>query len=219
MTGENNADEPIAQQPEVVPPPAPIPPAGVTPPPYVAPPQYAAPTPVDDTVPPPPEDLIRGLLLSLIIVPVGVLVFLLIWNLGFIASIVGFGVALGASFLYRLGSRGRISIRGAFVVTGVTLLTLVLSFIVAEVSWVVTSVSAQTGLSWTEVLSTPRFGDFVIKTLTAPDVIGGVLGDAALTFVFGLLGCFTVLRAAFKEAKGDVPPAVAPPAPQQPPAV
>jgi len=163
--------------------------------------------PVVPAAPLPPEDVIRGLLLSLVIVPAGILVFVLIWSIGFIASIVGFGVALGASFLYRLGSGGRVSIRGAFVVTGVTLVTLVLAFLAAETSSVVAAVSAQTGLSWLDVVSTPGFAGFVTDTLTAPDVIGAVLGDAALTFVFGLLGCFTVLRAAFKEARAGAAPA------------
>ncbi|TPW65847.1 hypothetical protein FJ658_15365, partial [Schumannella sp. 10F1B-5-1] len=58
----------------------------------------------------------------------GVAVWLLIWSFGFIASIVAFGVAFAALWLYRFGARGPISRAGAFVVTGITAGTLLIAF-------------------------------------------------------------------------------------------
>lgn len=158
----------------------------------------------------PPEDLVRGLLLSLLAVPAGILAFVLIWNLGFIASIVGFGVAFAAFFLYRLGSGGRVSMRGAIVIALVTVVTLVLAFIAAEVSTVAGEIARVNQVSVVEVLTTPELFGFVVNVLTSPEVTGALLGDAAMTLLFGAIGCFTVLRGAFREAKA-APPVAEPP--------
>jgi hypothetical protein len=158
----------------------------------------------------PPEDLVRGLLLSLLAVPAGILVFVLIWNLGFIASIVGFGVAFAAFFLYRLGSGGRVSTRGAIVIALVTIVTLVLAFVAAEVFTVAGEIARINQVPVTEVLTTPELFALVGNVLTSPEVTGALVGDAAMTLLFGAIGCFTVLRGAFREAKA-APPVAEPP--------
>jgi hypothetical protein len=190
--------------------------SSVTPPaePFAVPAPSAIPAPsgipAESAIPAeplPPENLVRGLLLSLLAVPAGILVFVLIWNLGFIASIVGFGVAFAAFFLYRLGSGGRVSMRGAIVVAAVTVVTLVLAFIAAEVFTVAGAIAKVNDVSVPEVLASPELFGFVVRTLTAPDVVGALAGDAVMTLLFGALGCFTILRGAFREAKA-APPAV-----------
>jgi hypothetical protein len=158
----------------------------------------------------PPENLVRGLLLSLLAIPAGILVFVLIWNLGFIASIVGFGVAFAAFFLYRLGSGGRVSMRGAIVIALVTVVTLVLAFIAAEVFTVAGEIARVNDVPVTEVLTTPELLGFVVNVLTSPEVAGALAGDAVMTLLFGAIGCFAVLRGAFREAKA-APPVTEPP--------
>lgn len=158
----------------------------------------------------PPENLVRGLLLSLLAVPAGILVFVLIWNLGFIASIVGFGVAFAAFFLYRLGSGGRVSMRGAVVIALVTIVTLVLAFIAAEVFTVAGEIAKVNDVSVTEVLASPELFGFVVNVLTSPEIAGALAGDAVMTLLFGAIGCFAVLRGAFREAK-SAPPVADPP--------
>jgi hypothetical protein len=181
--------------------------SSVTPPaePFAVPAQSAVPV-----QPLPPENLVRGLLLSLLAVPAGILVFVLIWNLGFIASIVGFGVAFAAFFLYRLGSGGRVSMRGAIVIAAVTIVTLVLAFIAAEVFTVAGEIARVNQVSVTEVLTSPELFGFVVSVLTGPEVIGALAGDAVMTLLFGAIGCFAVLRGAFREAKA-APPVAEPP--------
>ncbi|MEO7016604.1 MAG: hypothetical protein ABI130_05820 [Leifsonia sp.] len=49
--------------------------------------------------------MIRGIALSLLVMPVGVVLWVLIWNVGFIASIVSYGVAFAEVWLYRSGRR------------------------------------------------------------------------------------------------------------------
>jgi hypothetical protein len=149
----------------------------------------------------PPENLVRGLLLSLIALPAGVAVFTLLWNLGFISAIVGFGVAFAAFFLYRLGSGGRVSLKGALVVTLVTVATLIVAFVFANVSDIATVYSQELGLSWVEVMGSPGFVADALALVFSPEGLAAIGGNAAITLLFGVLGCFTVLRGAFKEAR------------------
>jgi hypothetical protein len=166
--------------------------------------EVAADVPATPAAPLPPENVVRGALLSLLVVPAGILVFVLIWNLGFIASIVGFGVAFGAFFLYRLGSGGRISMRGAVVVTVVTLVTLVLSFLAAELFTLAGEIARVNDVSVPEVLTSPQLREILSRAFASPEVAGALAGDAAMTLLFGAIGCFTVLRGAFREAKAAV---------------
>jgi len=172
------------------------------------------------TAPPsvlPPENVLRGFLLALLALPAGVLVFTLIWNLGFIASIVGFGVAFVAFFLYRLGSGGRISMKGAAIITAITLGTLIISFIFANVSDIATVYAQTFGISWFQVMLSADFLSLALGLLFAPENIGSLAGSAALTLLFGALGCFAVLRGAFKEARAASAPPTAPFPPITPP--
>lgn len=159
-----------------------------------------APVPVAPVAPaPPPENFLRGTLLALLAIPAGVIVFVLIWNLGFVSAIVGFAVAFAASFLYRFGSGGRVSIRGAVVVTAITVGTLVLAFLIA--------IASDISQIRDESLLASLFGPYLIPAVGANGL------NALLTIVFGLLGCFAVLRSAFQQARtADAPPPVAPPA-------
>ena len=197
----------MTSTPPADPPPADSTPAAPTPAAQVPPAQTPlAPTPPAAQVPPapavvlPPENRVRGLLLSLIAVPVGVILFVIIWNLGYVASIVGFAIAFGAFFLYKKGSGGRISIPGALIVSAVTLGTLAIAFIVAE-----TGDLAAVGVSWAQAATVPGF-------------FGALLADVGMTALFGLIGCAAVLITAFRETRvhAAVPVAPLPPVNQPP---
>ena len=165
----------------------------------------------------PPENVLRGSLLALLALPAGVIVFTLIWNLGFISAIIGFGVAFLAFFLYRLGSGGRISMKGAAIITAITLGTLIVSFIFANVSDIATVYAQTFGISWIEVMLAPDFAPIAFSVLTSPEGLAAIAGNAALTLLFGALGCFTVLRGAFKEARAASAPPTTPFPPITPP--
>lgn len=168
----------------------------------VPPSEESSVAPLPPAAPPlPAENVLRGFLLSLLVVPAGVLVFVLIWNLGFIASIVGFGVAFGASFLYRFGSGGRVSKRGAILVTAVTVVTLVLSFLAAVVVTRATEIARVNQVGVPEVLTSPEFGRILAENFASPGFLGSLAGDAAMTLLFGAIGCFAVLRQAFRAAQ------------------
>ncbi len=71
----------------------------------------------------------RGTLLALLIIPAGIIAWVVLWQFGLIASIVALGIAIGALWLYRIGSGGRISRTGAIRVTIITVVTLLLAFL------------------------------------------------------------------------------------------
>jgi hypothetical protein len=117
-------------------------------------------------------------------------------SVGFISALVGFGVAFGAYFLYRLGSGGRVSMPGAIVVTVVTVVTLVLAFLIA----IAADVAHITHVSIPEALFGPHLAS----------AIGANALNALITVGFGVLGCFTVLRNAFREARAATTPSAPP---------
>ncbi len=191
-----------------------VPPAPGAQPAQPAPAAPAA--PVASAAPLPPENLVRGLLLSLLTIPAGIVVFSVIYNLGFIASIVALGVAFAAFFLYRLGSGGRVSMRGAVVVALVTIVTLVLAFVVAQYTVIAVALGDVWGMSWFEVLTNPQFPSVAGEILADPSVSGELAGDAVFTFIFGLLGCGAILFNIFRAARAEQK--AAPTAPEAPPA-
>jgi hypothetical protein len=160
-------------------------------------PVIAAPAAVDL----PPERVGRGLIFSLIAVPLGVIVFVLIYSLGFIASIVAFAVAFAALWLYRFGSGGRVGVVGAVVVSVVTLGTLALAFLGAQVFGAATAFSEILGIGWFEVLLLPEFPAAFTAAITDPEISGGLVGDALFTALFGVLGCGALLFNAFRAAR------------------
>jgi hypothetical protein len=133
----------------------------------------------------PSENVPRGTITALLIIPAGIIVWTILWSIGFIASIVALGVALGALALYRFGSGGRISRTGAINVTVITIVTILLSF-AAGVVWVNLD-------AYMRALDRGRFLPALVGDITS--------GDYAIQFAIALglaaLGCFSVLRTAF----------------------
>jgi hypothetical protein len=160
----------------------------------------------------PPENVLRGALVGLLVVPLGVALWLLIWGFGFIASIVAFGVAFGAALLYRLGSGGRVGGLGALIITVTTVATLALAFYGGMVLDFVLDISAQTGLAWIDILTHPLFGE---EFALFVELNSGTYTTSALVSLgFAALGSFSTLRSVFTQSKIDaatpVQPAAAP---------
>jgi hypothetical protein len=152
--------------------------------------------PVPATAPvdsPPSENLQRGVIFALIVLPLGIVAWDILWSVGFVASIVAFGVAWAAVRLYRIGSGGRLTRPGAIAVTVITVATLVLAFVSGFIVDVVRTLVAQ-GATVTEALGYPPFGGYVVQAMTQPSSLISLLLAAA----FGALGCFSVLRGAFR---------------------
>jgi hypothetical protein len=142
------------------------------------------------------ENVARGTLLALLAIPAGVALWLVIWNLGYLAAIVSFAVALGAAFLYRVGSGGTVSKVGAGIVTGIVVVTVLLSFYAGLVSDYANVVASQLDIGAFEAMGQPLFWSSFHAGL--PVVFEAYTFDFLLALVFGVLGSFGVLRAAFQ---------------------
>lgn len=151
------------------------------------------------SAPLPPERVGRGLLFSLAVIPLGIIVWVLIWQLGFISAIVAFGISFGATFLYRLGSGGRISVRGLVVIIAVTLVALVLAFL----GGMAADLASFLGISLPAALGNAEFWDtFALNVFDNPALWGEYTGSILMSLAFAALGAFGVLRSVFKETRG-----------------
>ena len=150
-----------------------------------------------DQPPVPAEDVNRGTVVALLTIPAGIIAWCIIWSIGFIASVVTFGMAILATFLYRLGSGGTIGRAGAIRITIVTLTTVVLSIIAGVVTDVALSISRFAKVSPIEALSHPNFGKVFETYISSGD--GNLYFSLLIAVAFGILGCFSVLRGAFRQ--------------------
>ena len=145
------------------------------------------------TAPARTEHVGRGAILALLIIPVGVVVFVLISSIGIYASIVSFGVAFGAYWLYQRGAGGVISRTGAWVVLAIVVVTVLLS-IYADLVW--GFATGVPGYSQWEVIGQPgfwpQFNDKFFSLLSEDSL------NVILILAFGLLGSARILRNAFR---------------------
>jgi hypothetical protein len=151
---------------------------------------------------PPPftqaERVARGIALALLIIPAGVIVWTVLWNVGFIASIVSWGVALGTVWLYRLGSKARVT-RGAFWgIIAIVAVTVVLSLLAGIFTDLVSTLKIPLG----DALTDPRVWRlFFDNVLTNGDMWQAYLPTVLLALLFAVLGCFTTLRRVSRESR------------------
>lgn len=148
------------------------------------------------------ENAVRGTVFALVMVPAGVALWLILWKLGWIGSIVAFLTAAGAARLYiagsTAGSGGTMTKRGAWVVVAVTIVTVLLSFLGSI--WV--DLADYTGASPLAMLFEPEAWDLLGYNLTNnPDLIQDLSGEFLMALLFSALGCFFTLRQLFAQAR------------------
>jgi hypothetical protein len=142
------------------------------------------------------EHVGRGALLALLIIPVGIVVFVAISSLGVFASIISFGIAFGAYWLYQRGAGGVITRTGAWVVTAIVVVTILVSLL-ANLAWgYAEAVGKDIGVSAWTILGSQHFvagfsGNFSYEAShQALNIV--------LALLFGALGAFRTLRRAFR---------------------
>ncbi|MFE6254824.1 hypothetical protein [Agromyces sp. NPDC057865] len=151
------------------------------------------------------EHVLRGSLLSLLIIPAGIAGWVLLWQWGFVSAIVAFGVVWGALFLYilgsglyRLGPGTVISRAGFWVIMSVTVVTLVLSFL-AGLAWdLATAIEAPMPAAFYMA----EFWAIYREMLGDPEVWSAYFPSIVFSLLFGALGAFSVLRALAKQSSG-----------------
>lgn len=155
-------------------------------------------TAISPLVAPPTEGVLRGLVLALLVIPVGATAWVLLWNFGFVASIVSFGIAWGAVRLYRIGSGGAVS-RGAFWgIVGIIVVALAVSMLAAIASDLISA----TGLGMTAALTSDDFWSLYWHNVFGNGRMwAAYLPSILMMIVFGALGCFNTIRRLARESR------------------
>lgn len=142
------------------------------------------------------EDRGRGTVMALGAVPVGVVLWMVMWSFGWMGSLAAFAAAALAAMLYVRGA-GRISATGAGIVTGITVVTVLLAFVGGI--WI-DAVKFLGGTPLSMIVD-PEPWTLIGDNLTNPDFISGYGTDFIWAVIFGLLGCFFTLRRLFQAAR------------------
>lgn len=148
------------------------------------------------------ENVVRGAVFALAVVPAGVGLGLILWNLGWLASVVAFATAAGAARLYLAGSTagrgGTMTRRGAWVVVAVTAVTVVLAFL--GTIWL--DLAAYVDAPPPALLFEPEAWHLLGSSLRDdPELLRGLLGDFLMALLFSGLGCFFILRRLFAQSR------------------
>jgi hypothetical protein len=151
----------------------------------------------------PIENVQRGTIVALVTIPLGVIVWVILWNIGFVASIVAFGAAYLAVRLYRWGSGGPISRTGAIRITVITIVTMLIALFAGIVSDAAQSYSSGSGESALSEVLSPEFWRVFWHALAQPGVLSGYAPSIILALLFGAIGCFSTLRNAFRQANPE----------------
>jgi hypothetical protein len=141
----------------------------------------------------PPENRLRGTLLALLIIPAGIIVWVLIAAIGFISGWVGIGVAVGALALYRFGSGGRISYNGAIRVSLIVVFTIVVSYLAGFV--------AGNPAYFARAFQSGKFFEGIAATMGRGG--GDTTINVLLVLAFAVIGVVLVFRTAATQAKAD----------------
>jgi hypothetical protein len=156
------------------------------------------------TAPTRTENTVRGALLALLVVPVGIFVYCLIASVGVVASIVSFGVAFGAVWLYQRGAGGFISRAGAWVIAVIIVGTIALSLYVNYVYVVARALAKELpevfGSTWWVALNTPGFWPFFNEHIGA--LVQATVVNIVLSVVLGILGSYRTLVRVFRATSG-----------------
>jgi hypothetical protein len=130
----------------------------------------------------------RGLLFSLGAIVIGVALTMIIYRLGFIASITSFVLAYAAIWLYTLGA-GTAPRKGVWAVLGVIVVGVALSI----VSMVVTELLTYLAEEYPAAALADKI-DFVMLNLGNADLWGEFTTDILMYVVFAVLGTFGLVR-------------------------
>lgn len=148
------------------------------------------------------DNAVRGTVFALAVVPAGVGFSLILWKLGWMASIVSFMTAAGAARLYLAGSTGggggAMTRRGAWVVLAITVLTILLSFFGSI--WM--DVAEYLGAQPLGLLFEPDAWDLLGYNLSSnPALVQDLEGDFLMLVLFSALGSFFTLRQLFARSR------------------
>jgi hypothetical protein len=146
-----------------------------------------------------PAALLRGLALALLVIPLGTALWVAIWNAGFIASIVAFGISFAAVWLYRAGSRSRVTWPAVWALIAIIVVALVVAFLAGIYSDFLVASS----LTFSEAFTSPEiWAAYWDNIFNNPPLWSSYTTEIVMTIAFGALGCFGTVRRLLAEARG-----------------
>jgi uncharacterized membrane protein YgcG len=144
-------------------------------------------------LPAPPERVALGLLTSLVAVVVGVVLTVVIWRAGYVASITSLVIAAGAVYGYSLAA-GTAPRKGLIPVVLIVALGVVLSFFAVVASDLVDAYD-QMGIAKTGISQ----ADFIRDNIFNSELLRRYSEDMGMFLLFAVLGVFGTLRSLFKQ--------------------
>lgn len=155
-------------------------------------------TPAKPTVIGTSENIPRGILFSLLAVVGGIIAWVGLWILGFMASIVAFLIAWLAVKLFKLGA-GDISRRSAPAVLAVIVCGIILAFLSGMASdALVVYLEGVESPDWMGTFFTGDFWAFFLGNIfTNGELWGSYAVDIVIAIAFGILGAYGVVKDLF----------------------
>lgn len=139
----------------------------------------------------------RGLLLSVLVIPVGIAAWAFLWQFGFIASVVSWGIAAGAVWLYKYGSHGEVTKATLPWLLAIILIATILAFLSGIVSdlWsaYVTEIHGEI------VFLSTDFWAVVWANLTYGEFLTQYIPDFLISVAFSVLGAGGTVYGLFRQ--------------------
>ena len=144
------------------------------------------------------ENMKKGLALSFLVIPIGVVLWVILWRFGFIASVVSFAMAWLAVYLYGVGAKAPVSRRVAPYLLGIIAVGVLVAFVAGIASDAADFYVKDTDMSqWGALLAPEYWAYFADNLFNNGELISSYLGDLAISVVFALIGCFSIVKGLF----------------------
>lgn len=148
----------------------------------------------------------NGLLLASLSIPVGIVLWVILWNYGFMASFVAFAIAWLAVYLYKLGAKKDVSKQSAPYLLAIILVGIVLSFLGGMALDAVRFYVEGTDQSLLQAIVTADFWAFFAGNIFGnAELWSSYAVDIIIALAFGVLGCFSIVKYMFVPDKTATP--------------
>lgn len=139
------------------------------------------------------ENVGRGALFALPALPIGVVLWLVIWSFGWMSSLVTFAAAAMAARFYVMGAGG-LSRKGVWVIAAITAATAILSFVAGVWLDAAKYINSQ---PLSLITSSEPWDLMNYNLANNPNFVKSYMGDFFMALLFGAVGCFFTLRRMF----------------------
>lgn len=144
------------------------------------------------------ENMKRGILFALLSIPVGIALWVGLWTFGFMAALVSFAIAWLAIFLYGLGAKASVSRKAAPYILGIIVAGVILAFLSGMASDAASVYAQDTEMSTWDAVFTADYWVFFADNLFYNGALwSSYFLDIVIAVVFGVLGCFSIVKDLF----------------------